>query len=229
MTEFELIRAEPLEPMSLGEVQSPPKAIRPPARTPHEALETLRQAEGAESAIARLPTLAQPEVWHEVAYFDVCETRGTAYIGVFVWDADFLGQYLDLFDAKANCYVYFAGAEENGWITPPSALTGQIWCHFRAPETGYYLFLPHAQTYVDVPWWPDYYAAVECLIDDHSFGQFQMSPGHHLHQPMTANLAATESPDPTLAHRFTMRQVTGGVFFWSLTIWNIPVLSPESN
>jgi hypothetical protein len=27
MTEFELIRAEPLEPMSLGEVQSPPKAI----------------------------------------------------------------------------------------------------------------------------------------------------------------------------------------------------------
>ena len=226
MTDVELLVVEPLAafPVTTLLRQAPPKATPPPSKTPHETLEALRQVEGAGKAIERLPMLERPEVWGEVAYFSVCETRGTALGGTFVWDADFPGSLLTLFDAQANCYAYFAGADDLGGLIPPRALTGQVWCHFAVPETGYYLLLPSAQTYPDQYYSPDYYAAVECLIDDHSFGEFQMRPGHHLNQPLIASLAATDDPD--LAHRFTIKQVTGGVFFWSLTVWNIPATSP---
>ncbi len=223
MNDFELLVVEPVDGLSVTQLStgSPLEATTPPVRTAHEARDAFRRTEGAESAIARVPALDRPEVWREIAYFSVCETRGTAQGGTFVWDADFPGSSLTLFDAQANCYAFFAGAEDLGGLIPPDGLTGQVWCHFAAPETGYYLFLPHAQTYPDQYWSPDYHASVECLIDDHSFGQFEMRPGHHLNQPLIANLAASDDPDA--AHRFTIKQVTGGVFFWSLTVWNIPV------
>lgn len=222
MTGFELAMGEPLEALPTTELSpATPNATPPPSKTPREALDALRQADGAETVIDRLPMLERPEVWGEVASFTVCETSGTALGGTFVWDADFPGNSLTVFDAETNCYAYFAGAEDLGGLIPPQTLTGQVWCHFAAPTTGYYLFLPSAQTYVDQYYGPDYYAAVECLINGASFGEFQMRPGHHLNQPLIANLAATQDPD--LAHRFTIRQVTGGVFFWSLQVWNIPV------
>ena len=222
MIGIELAMGDPLEALpTTGLRPSTLNATPPPFKTPREALDALRQADGAETVIDRLPMLEQPEVWGEVASFTVCETSGTALGGTFVWDADFPGNSLTLFDAETNCYAYFAGAEDLGGLIPPQTLTGQVWCHFAAPTTGYYLFLPSAQTYVDQYYGPDYYAAVECLIDDASFGEFQMRPGHHLNQPLIANLAATQNPN--LAHRFTIRQVTGGVFFWSLQVWNIPV------
>lgn len=219
---------EPLAPLPVTGLvrEAPPKVTPPASKTLHETLDALREAEDAEAVIERLHLFERPEAWGEVAYFSVCETRGTALGGTFVWDADFPGNALTLFDAQANCYAYFAGADDLGGLIPPPALTGQVWCHFAAPEDGYYLFLPSAQTYPDQYYSPDYYAAVECLIDDHSFGEFQMRPGHHLNQPLLANLAATEDPD--LAHRFTIKQITGGVFFWSLTVWNIPVAKGSS-
>lgn len=227
MAEFELLVIDPVDALPVTELltQPRPEPERGPSKTPQEALDALMRTEGAESAIERLPALVQPEVWGEIAYFNVCETRGTAVGGTFVWDADFPGNLLSLFDAQANCYVYFAGAEYLGELIPPSAPTGQVWCHFTVPESGYYLFLPHAQTYLEDYYGPDYYAAVECLIDGYSFGEFQMRPYHQLNQPMIANLTVTT--DPNVPHRFTIRQITGGVFFWSLTVWKIPVLAPD--
>jgi hypothetical protein len=223
MTGFELLVGEPIEalPVTAALRRLRPKGTPPPSQTLKEALDALKQAEGAETIIDRLPTLGQPDPWGEVASFTVCETTGTAMGGTFVWNADFPGSLLTLFDAEANCYAYFAGAEDLGGLIPPQILSGQVWCHFAAPHPGYYLFLPSAQTYVDDYYGPDYYAAVECLIDNVSFGEFQMWPGHHFNQPLLANLAAAENPG--VAHRFTIKQLTGGVFFWSLRVWSIPV------
>jgi hypothetical protein len=224
MADFGLLMGEPLEGVALPAMSgsSPPQLTRPRAQTPHEALDALRQLKGAQAAIERFPQLGQVEVWGEIATFTVCRTTGTASSGTFVWDADFPGVLLSLADAEDNCYVYFAGAESLGEVIPPQTLTGQIWCYFTVPEPGYYVFLPSAQTYPDEYYGPDYFATVECLIDDISFGEFQIRPSHPLDQPMLANLAST-SKDPSVGHRFTIRQVSGAVFFWSLRVLRIPI------
>lgn len=224
MSQFELLEAGPLQPMAVSGRRHPlPQAPPSAPRTAQDALDALRRAEGVEGAIALVPGLQLPEAWTEIAYFDVCTTRGTAVGRTYVWDADFPGG-VPLEDASDNCWVFFCGEDLNSSDYLPPTLSGQIWCHFVVPETGYYVLWPHAETYLDGID-DSYYAAVECLIDDVSFGTFQLKPGRQLHGPLVAHLAAAIPPDvPSLVHRFILKQVAGGIYFLSLTIWNIPVV-----
>jgi hypothetical protein len=224
MSEFDLLELEPLKPLSVSELgeRSRPRPTTPEKRRPqtaHDAHAALRRVEGAERAIERVPGLGMPEVWGEVAYFGVNEHRGHVAYETFIWDADFPAVGFTVENAYQNGLVYFEREMEG--FTPPGE-TGQVWCYFYAPETGYYALRPivHRPDLSVPAGYPDF-SVVEFLIDEHSFGQFQFKPGPF--EPLLiANLAA--SGDAYVAHRFTIKQVQSAFLFHSVTVWNIPAI-----
>ena len=196
-------------------------SIKPPARpapalprrrvapSRAEALAALRAMKGAESVIERIPALGNIEVWGEVAYWNCVETRGAAVDGVYLWDCDFPGVMYSLSDAYGNRTAYFSGAERLGAIIPPSAdLTGQVWCDLDVPASGIYLFVAQVQTYLDLgdDNLPDYVAIIECCIDSTSLGTRTLYLDTAINQVFVLNLSAGY-------HRFSIRQIQGGLFF----------------
>ena len=133
---------EPLAPLPVTGLvrEAPPKVTPPASKTLRETLDALREAEDAEAVIERLHLFERPEAWGRLPIQCLRDPR-TASGGTFVWDADFPGNALTLFDAQANCYAYFAGADDLGGLIPPPALTGQVWASLRRPG-GRLLLLP---------------------------------------------------------------------------------------
>jgi hypothetical protein len=192
-----------------------PPTVHRSAPTRAEALKGLRSMKGAASVIERLPALGNTTTWRETAFWSVCEIRGAAF-DPFFWDCDFANDGFSVGFASDNCVVMFWGTEPlgslEGNITPPQNLTGQVWCDLDVPAPGYYLF--GAQ--VDTNGYPGYVASVEYCLDYSSIGQRQIFGDSELAQYFLLELAAG-------IHRFIIRQVSGAIFFRTLTAWNIPV------
>jgi hypothetical protein len=223
--DFELRVIESLEPLSAreGETQPTKKASTPArATTLEDAVHALQTSRGYSAVIERVPQLERPELWGEIAYFDISETRGTAENAPFLWNCDFPGDIWNMLDGYANKLAYFSGQDRLGALAPPSNLGGEVWCYFDAPTTGYYLFQVRLLTYPDDYLPGDYIALVECFIDDHSFGQLEIREGVPLNQLLIASLAGTT--DLSRPHQFKIEQITGAFFFESLTVFNIPVV-----
>jgi len=219
-----------------------PLTARPPARrapampgrtspTRHEALQALQATMGARAVIERLPGLERPEIWGETAYwaatpdFNGLNSEGGAARGeVFLWNCDFPGFLCDMWTANANRYAFFSGADDlgdlfgTGDVVPPEPLAGQVWCYMDLTEAGHYLFAAHVQTYPEQYFSPDYEAVIECFIDNAAFGTRTLSPGPAVNEVFLANLSAGP-------HRFQIKQISGELFFFSLTAWAIPVFA----
>src|SRR5690349_2055813 len=110
--EFELRVIESMETLPARELARAGSPIRRRAApTRAEALDALRATKGAASVIERVPALTQIHVWGEIASWNVCETKGAAVGGVFLWDCDFAGTAWTMEDGYDNCIAYFAGAD----------------------------------------------------------------------------------------------------------------------
>ena len=212
--EFELRVVEVMETLPAMKLAGPGAPMRRRAApTPAEALAAVRATKGAASVIKRVPGLEQTNLWEEIAHWNVCETKGAAADEIMVWDCDFPGTSWRVRDALSNCFAFFAGAEQLGEVLPPQTLTGQVWCFLDAPRTGDYLFVAQMQT----DGLDGSVATVDCFIDPWSFGTLTLHSGQSNNHPFVAHLAAGH-------HQFTIKQVTGGLFFERLTAWQIPVI-----
>jgi hypothetical protein len=211
--EFELRVVEAMETLPAMKLAGPgaPTRLRA-APTPAEALAAVRATKGAASVIKRVPGLEQTNLWEEIAHWNVCETKGAA-TEIMVWDCDFPGTSWRVRDALSNCFAFFAGAEQLGEVLPPQTFTGQVWCFLDAPRTGDYLFVAQMQT----DGLDGSVATVDCFIDSWSFGTLTLHSGQSNNHPFVAHLAAGH-------HQFTIKQITGGLFFERLTAWQIPVI-----
>jgi hypothetical protein len=193
-----------------------PRESQPARLTNADALEDLRSMKGADALIKRIPALGDIAVWHEVAYWAVCESSGSALVhdGPLYWDHD--DQSFNLQFNSLNCWVNFIGRDTflgptGQPITPPQNLSGQVWCELDAPAEGYYLFV--ANLYRVFEGGP---SIVEFCIDHVSLGQAAITLGtggsRHsflLHLPLGR-------------HRFLIKQVDGAFAFRSVSAWHVP-------
>lgn len=214
---LEIIEVDASPPPELVRKPVPPKLERSTV-SPEKALKELRSLSGADSVIKRLPALADVERWGPTAYWSVCESSGAAF-DPFFWDADFMNNGFSVEFAADNCVVMFWGHEDafslHGPVTPPqTSFTGQIWCDMEVANAGYYLFMADVGPNGDPP---DYTATAEFCIDSLSLGQRVMSASGTFREYFLLRLGAG-------LHRFIIKQVSGVIFFWSLTAWNIPVV-----
>jgi hypothetical protein len=225
---------ESIEPLPTGRPARRVPAM--PGRrgpTQAEALQALQATPAARAVIKQVPGLERPEVWGERAYwaatadFNGLNSEGGAARGeVFLWNCDFPGFLWDMFTANANRIAYFSGADDlgdllgTGEIVPPETLNGQVWCYMDLAEPGHYLFVAQVETYPEQYFSPDYVAVIECSIDSASFGTRTLSPGPAVNEVFLANLSAGP-------HRFQIKQISGGLFFYSLTAWAIPVVATQ--
>lgn len=203
----------------------PKPAIPQPGHRPTraEALAAAQSMKGAASVMERIPMLGNISSWSEVAFWSPLEQTGAELavpVGILLWHCDFtfsFGLGFGNGNPPGEGMVCFAGAEAlygpGGSVTPPSEpLTGQIWCYLEVPVSNYYLFVVQVVTELD----PSYTATVECGIDALSLGGVTIPGGRGpLNYPFLVQLA------PGL-HRFQIQQVTGALYFYSLTAWQIP-------
>jgi hypothetical protein len=204
-----------------GTLSDPPRnelvspKTRPSRVTPADVLDGLRSMKGADGVMERIPALGDIAVWHEVAYWSVCESTGSALVhdGPLFWDLD--DSSFNLQFHVVNCTVLFLGAETFAGptgqpITPPPTLNGQVWCELDAPADGYYLFVSNLdRAFLQGT------SEIEFCIDNMPLGQVTLQPGGQGRHSFLLHL-------PLGRHRFLIRQVTGGFFFYSVTAWNVP-------
>jgi hypothetical protein len=173
--------------------------------TPEEALEALRATKGAPAVLKRIPELENLELWWPTAYFSVCGKSGTArYLDI--WDADHFDGFTDMQHCVSDCRAWFSGDGYQFWGSG-NTKTGRVNCYFTAPADGHYVCNARLQSYPTTT-----AAAVECLIDDNSFGP--LSVLGTINQPHMASLSAG-------GHHFRIRQLSGALFFLSLTVWKV--------
>jgi hypothetical protein len=197
----------------------PAKPQPRPAPTRAQALAAVKSMKGAASVIERIPNLGDTKSWTDVAYLSPLELTGTAQ-SIFLWHCDFTPGF-DLGFAHGNPVgegmVYFAGADllvgPGGSVAPPARpLSGQVWCYLDVPVPGgVYIFVAQVLTYLDTPVFP-YTATIECWFDTSLLGTVTLTPSGPVNHHFLVAI-------PSGLHRFLIQQVTGGVYFVSLTAW----------
>jgi hypothetical protein len=185
----------------------------PAAATAHEAFATLQATDGAAPLIEAVPSLARPDEWRLLAYFDVEGRSGPAVEGgiggLEFWNADLGGFTLQ--ECLDNDTIFFAGA---AW----EAANGRVLCYFTLPESrrvtdctfGIRLYGYGPDTWpADEP----EQANVGFFIDGRPLGarQFQHWVDTTVHARLVHGL-----------HRFEIRQMqgSGSFLFQSTSIWN---------
>jgi hypothetical protein len=188
------------------------------APTAQEAFATLQTSEGAASMIEAVPSLAQPELWRELAYFDVRGFSGPTVAGLEFWNADLGG--FSLQDSLDNDFIFFGGA----YWEPPN---GRVECYFNMPEPP----SPVAplQVGTDCAFHVRLYGyglpaetempEVGFFLDDQALGerQFQDWTDTTLHARLVPGF-----------HRLEIRQMpgSGSILFQSASIWQALVVAP---
>jgi hypothetical protein len=196
---------------------------RRPPLTAHDASAQLQESDGAAALIEAAPSLLQPVLWSELAYFDVQGLRGSWAEYVEFWDADVGG--FSLFELFANDFIFFAGAS---WPTAP----GRVFCYFDVPIPQPETFpLPRINCTFGIrlygygpETWPaeePVQAHVGFFIDDQPVGEREFE--HYADTVL--NLQMTPG-----SYVFEIRQLpeSGSFLFQSATIWQslIPALGP---
>jgi hypothetical protein len=197
-----------------------PQPLRAPSRA--EALEALKSIKGTASAIERIPILGDTTYWTDAAFWSPLKSTGSTLAtngGIFIWRCDFT-QWTPLGAAYSEPTlqgVYFAGTDPVGSVEPPPGPpSGQVSCYLDVQDPGVYLFVPQVVTN---GWDPDYTATFECWADTSSLGTVAVQGGG-LPPNWPAFLVALDSG----LHRFLIQQVTGEIYFFSLTAWAFPTL-----
>lgn len=181
----------------------PRVAVKPSTR---EIFNTFRKLPGYEEIIARIPKAATPAGWDkgtQIAYFSVCGKSGSAR-WLDLWDCDHFDGFTDMQRSVRDCRAWFSHTGFTTWGSAQTA-TGRINCYFNAATAADYSCVAQLQSYPASSG-----AIVECLIDNHSFGNLPFT-GTIL-QPHFSTLSAG-------GHHFRIRQVRGAFFFLSLTVY----------
>lgn len=178
-------------------------AVKP---TTAEIVRAFRRSPGADEILKRIPRAATIEGWDkgtQVAYFSVCGKSGAAS-WLDLWDCDHFDGVTDMPKSVADCRVWFSHTGYAAW-GPAQTATGRVNCYFNAAVAADYSCVVQLQSYPTSS-----QAVVECLIDNHSFGNLPFT-GTVL-QPHFSALSAG-------GHHFRIRQVSGSFFFLSLTVY----------
>jgi len=172
-----------------------------------QIVRAFKKAAGYEEIVARIPKAATVRGWEErtlAGYFCVCSKAGVAkYLDI--WDCDHFDLVTDMQHNVSECRAWFSDQGYATWGSGQTA-TGRINCYFNAAVAGDYSCVAQLQSYPSTSG-----ATVECLIDNHSFGNLPFT-GTIL-QPHFSSLSAG-------GHHFRIRQVSGSFFFLSLTVYH---------
>jgi hypothetical protein len=171
-----------------------------------DILRAFKKARGYEDIIAQIPKAATLRGWDEgtqIAYFSVCSKSGAAW-WLDIWDCDHFDGFTDMQRSVSDCRAWFSHTGYTAWGSAQTA-TGRINCYFNAAAAGDYSCVAQLMSYPSSSG-----ATVECLIDNHSFGNLPFT-GTIL-QPHFSALSAG-------GHHFRIRQVSGSFFFLSLTVY----------
>jgi len=171
-----------------------------------EIVRAFKRSRGADAILAKIPKAATVEGWDKgtrVAYFSVCGKSGSAN-WLDLWDCDHFDGFTDAPRSVSECRAWFSHTGYSSWGSAQTA-TGRINCHFNAAVAGDYSCVVQLQSYP-----ASANAVVECLIDNHTFGNLPFT-GTVL-QPHFSTLSAG-------GHHFRIRQVSGSFFFLSLTVY----------
>jgi hypothetical protein len=226
----ELVNNDELRIVEAKSPLSAPPSIRAfPELKPHskpnamDAFETLRATRGAEAVIERVRLLGQPTLWAEVAYWGPKKKSGLARELPTFWGCDFPGNFMTLELADDNDVAFFAGRgrEQFGDIQKPNALDGRVWCYMNTPAVGTYLFLTQFGGYLAEDFGMDHVSTVYFGINGETIGVRAMWPGGPAHSfVFVLNLSAG-------VNRFEINQHSNGMFFWSVTAFQIPESQTE--
>lgn len=216
---------EPLAPLEQRPRERPTPREKPSAQ---ETFETLRATEGGASVIEQVPSLARPDLWDKLAYFDLTGGSGPAALFVFFWDADFDNTPNPVEVDIWNNYMLFSGVSRRIEYGAPGTTTGQISCFF-AP----WLFLPSGSG--------DYAIHVELWGYGPWQGAFDSEPEEPKVAffidgiPLGERVLAHDWVDTVLyvrlvdgGHRLDIRQMpgSGSFLFRSVSVWYSPVVAP---
>jgi hypothetical protein len=138
-----------------------------------------------------------------IATFTPCGKTGTA-IYLDIWDCDHFDYVTDMGRNLANCNVWFSGDGYSEWGSKQTK-TGVINCYSSVPATRRYRCDARLQSSGGP-------AVVECSMDSIPFGN--LSVNGTVTQPHARDLNAG-------THAFRIKQVSGGLFFLSLTVYAI--------
>jgi hypothetical protein len=190
--------------------QPPVQSERPSApRAPRLIVEprliarALRSTAGFAGVDALVPGISKWQLWSQVASFSVCQKTGTA-AWLDIWDADHFDGFTNMQRCVSDCRAWFSADGYAFWGAPQTK-TGRINCYFRASTAGNYICTAQLQSYNGA-------AAVECLIDNSTFGLLPFN-GTKV-QPHPCALTAGY-------HRFRIRQSSGSFFFVGLTVHRV--------
>lgn len=173
-----------------------------------EIVRAFKKARGYKDIILRIPKAATVAGWDggtQIAYFSVCSKTGSAR-WLDIWDCDHFDGFTDMQRSVSDCRAWFSHTGYSTWGSAQTA-TGRINCYFNAAVAGDYSCVAQLASYPSSS-----RATVECLIDNHSFGNLPFT-GTIL-QPHFSNLSAG-------GHHFRIRQVSGSFFFLSLTVYRL--------
>jgi len=191
---------------TLKVVRPKPRIARVSAKpTTAQIVRAFIRAPGHEQILKRIPKAATVEGWDkgtQVAYFSVCGKSGSAR-WLDLWDADHFDLVTDMQRCLNTCRAWFSHLGYTTWGSAQTH-TGRINCYFDAATAGDYSCVVQLQS--DGP-----SAQVECLIDNFSYGNLNVVGT--LVWPHFATLSAG-------GHSFRIRQVSGALFFLSLTIYH---------
>jgi hypothetical protein len=223
---FELRFVEVTEPLAARESRQLERPMPRGKPSPEETFETLRATQGAASVIEQVPSLARPDLWVEMAYFDTLGVSGPAADSMDFWDADLWGFYRSspLDESVGNDYMFFAGPSWAPSWGAPGTSSGRIVCWF-SPGRGDYVI--HVQLYGFGPYAGDQFEyepeepKVAFFIDDIPLGE-RVLPLHSWSD--TVLYVRLVDGD----HRFDIRQVpgSGSFLFRNVSVWNSPLLAP---
>jgi len=200
--------------MKILESKEIPKIERRPPRpakvnvkpSTQQIVRAFKQANGYDEIVAKIPKAATVKGWDEgtlTGWFCVCQKVGEAkYLDI--WDSDHFDFVTDMQHCVSDCRAWFSHKGYTTWGSAETA-TGRINCYFNAAAAGDYSCVAHLQSYPTTS-----QATVECLIDNHSFGNLPFT-GTIL-QPHFSALSKG-------GHHFRIRQVSGSFFFLSLTMY----------
>ena len=173
--------------------------------TPRAVLRALKATTGGDEILERVPGFGDLELWQQIAFFSVCLKSGSARF-LDIWDADHFDGFTDMQRCLNDCRAWFSANGFSTWGSNQTK-TGRVNCYFRAPSNGNYICNARLQSYP-----LSATSVVECLIDNSSFGPLSWSGT--IDQPHPCTLSAG-------FHHFRIRQVSGGFFFLSLTVYRM--------
>jgi len=163
----------------------------------------MNRFERSDETVSLVNYLRSHDKGAQIAYFSVCGKSGSAR-WLDLWDCDHFDGVTDMQKCVADCRAWFSHTGYSTWGSAQTA-SGRINCYFDASVAGDYSCVAQLQSHPSSAG-----ATVECLIDNHSFGNLPFT-GTIL-QPHFSTLAAG-------GHHFRIRQVSGAFFFLSLTVY----------